>query len=670
MKTICLYILLTLIFGNQYLAGQNTAVADRKGEIRISAADQGIQFSAITPPLSQIAGAPPAFYSYLWEFGDGQFSFEENPVHVYPHEGEFEARLWLTNNYDDGKPPPTRPKKVYVKKSMLAFLNSSPDYRHVVAAERSLKLQTNHDPSPDEELVCIFSYKNRDTRPANGHLYLFYNERKFKQTHFEFGDARTYHGEKRGEDREYLGVWEKKQDHPPELWASAESGISAVSLSEPVWVQSVEKIDPLTVLDEARATYRDEVVWRFDNFDLGEERHIFTTLLTTKEMLKDTNAIISMQGIYLPDGGSAPEIFTLEMEVVKSHDPNHIAVSDTRVNFRRAKRNELGYKVQFQNIGEGPASEIRIETAIPEGLDPQTLELGEYYPYCRICPEEPVSYSCLDTLIEENKITFFFHNIYLPGIKQKGVFSRDSTKGYIKFKLEPEKDIKRIALNSRANIFFDNNPPIRTNAATTHFIGLAPGFKAGVDLAAADFSVNGYFVGLTLSPVKASKWYYQGEIMLGIGQKEDRMAACLETDVTNPEIPSNTLFISQESNFTEKTLFIEVVPLQFRKNLLDLISVGAGAQLSFFLNRKRETETITHPEYFQDPECQLPIFPIVPPPSPLAVTENLPNEGTLNLFADLNAGMVKNGPVAGLRYLYSLNPNFSNRFQFYMNWKF
>ena len=35
------------------------------------------------PPLKQIAGAPKAHYSYFWEFGDGTYSTEKNPRHIY-----------------------------------------------------------------------------------------------------------------------------------------------------------------------------------------------------------------------------------------------------------------------------------------------------------------------------------------------------------------------------------------------------------------------------------------------------------------------------------------------------------------------------------------------------------------------------------------------------------
>lgn len=71
-----------------------------------------VDFRPEMPPLNQIAGAPKAFYTYHWEFGDGNFSTQEKPKHKYKNNGEYTARLWSTNNYDNGKPPTSRPEKL------------------------------------------------------------------------------------------------------------------------------------------------------------------------------------------------------------------------------------------------------------------------------------------------------------------------------------------------------------------------------------------------------------------------------------------------------------------------------------------------------------------------------------------------------------------------------
>ncbi|WP_315823241.1 PKD domain-containing protein [Paraflavitalea speifideaquila] len=73
--------------------------------------DNRVKFTSILRPLRGVAGAPAPFYSYFWEFGDGTYSFEKEPVHTYKDTGDYPIRLWATNNYDDGKKPPTRLKR-------------------------------------------------------------------------------------------------------------------------------------------------------------------------------------------------------------------------------------------------------------------------------------------------------------------------------------------------------------------------------------------------------------------------------------------------------------------------------------------------------------------------------------------------------------------------------
>ena len=46
-----------------------------------------VTYGAEMPPLNQIAGAPKAYYTYYWEFGDGSYSFKKNPTHRYKKTG-------------------------------------------------------------------------------------------------------------------------------------------------------------------------------------------------------------------------------------------------------------------------------------------------------------------------------------------------------------------------------------------------------------------------------------------------------------------------------------------------------------------------------------------------------------------------------------------------------
>ena len=107
---------------SQHTVKQDTV--KRESRIQPAADDNKVKFSAITPPLQPIPGAPAPFYTFYWEFGDGAYSKEASPEHVYKKTGDHTVQLWTTNNYDNGKPPPSRPQKVPVKK--ITFNDTHP----------------------------------------------------------------------------------------------------------------------------------------------------------------------------------------------------------------------------------------------------------------------------------------------------------------------------------------------------------------------------------------------------------------------------------------------------------------------------------------------------------------------------------------------------------------
>src|SRR3954469_25298829 len=151
-----------------------------------------VTYKPETPPLIPIAGAPKPSYSYLWELGDGHFSKEAEPKHVYKNKGTYTSRLAVTNNYDNGKPPATRPKKVAVNDITDA------NYKDIasIADQNGFEILKNCDPIPEQEMVVVVSYQNLENYVASGKLYLFYNEKQFKSNNFELVDFRTYANER------------------------------------------------------------------------------------------------------------------------------------------------------------------------------------------------------------------------------------------------------------------------------------------------------------------------------------------------------------------------------------------------------------------------------------------------------------------------------------------
>src|SRR5690606_18731390 len=98
----------------------------------------------------------------------------------------------------------------------------------------------------------------------------------------------------------------------------------------------------------------------------GDAQFSLINLDITPEMLADTNATVTITGIFIPEKGAA-RVHRLDVPVVTSHDPNKMSLKQSRLSYRTlSKRKKLTYKVQFQNDGEGDAKRIRLAMKLPD----------------------------------------------------------------------------------------------------------------------------------------------------------------------------------------------------------------------------------------------------------------------------------------------------------------
>jgi len=397
---------------------------------------------------------------------------------------------------------------------------------------------------------------------------------------------------------------------------------------------------------------------------------MFFTFKTTPEMLKDTSAVISIRSIYVPErGNDSHKVKTKEMEIVTSHDPNKMAVYDTRLNYRLVRFKRLKYKVRFQNDGEGPARLIKLNVDIPEMLDKSTLKVLDMYPKCPICPEEKVRYSCLDTVIMKDKISFQFKNIYLPGTAQKGVFDNDSTKGFVKYSMKFGKDFHKKKSKSKTAIIFDKNEPIITNTSTSRFSpGISIGAKAGYNSFLNLEDSKSYFVGATISPYKSYKKYLQAEIMIGTHKFSEISRASEAVGLV--QLPNGERIDSairvDEQNISNELINIDIVPISFRYNLNGVIGLGVGPQISFDISNKASgTSNVNYFTFFNNV--------VGDPIKELISNQEIDKSGSFRnikygLFGDITIGASRIGPSIGARYIYNFKESYS-QLHFYAIWK-
>ncbi|QLC66605.1 PKD domain-containing protein [Flavobacterium sp. LPB0248] len=610
-----------------------------------------VSFKPETPPLIPIAGAPKPSYSYLWELGDGHYSKEAEPKHVYKNKGTYTTRLAVTNNYDNGKPPATRPKKVAVNDI------TETNYKDIasIADQNGFAIIKNCDPIPDQEMVVVVSYQNLENYVSSGKLYLFYNEKQFKHNNFELSDFRTYAGEREVKENLVAAVDDLNDSNT--FLASAEGNFKTKKYRN---TTTEEDLDA-SLLD-ANKTYHNVSILEFDDANPGETRNVFYTFKTTPEMIKDTSATVTMRGIFVPNRSyKNHKVKNLEMEIVTSHDPNKMGSNGSFMNYRLVRFKRVNFKTRFQNNGEGPARKIRLETDVPEMFDKKTFQIESMYPECPICPkgEEP-TVSCLDTIIKQKQIIFTFKNIYLPGSEQKNVQEKDSTKGFVKYSMKFGEDFHKVKTKSRTAIIFDKNEPIITNYATTRFLpGISIGAKAGYNFYPDLDKSTSYFVGATLSPFKSYRFYWQVEWENALN-KYNSAVNVSEEFTTNA---NGTRQLVRTTTATENKNINWEIPVLIRYNINNYIGVGAGIQANVNVYSE-QNQTITVDTYEGDKGN----FLISSNTSSNTIKNNFSGFKTGLLF-DLTAGFARIGPSLGARYVINFEQNF-NYFQVYGIWKF
>lgn len=623
----------------------------RRASIGFIQNGNAVTFKPETPPLIPIAGAPKPSYSYLWELGDGHYSKEAEPKHIYKKKGTYTTRLAVTNNYDNGKPPATRPKKVAVNDV------TDNNYKDIasIADQNGFAILKNCDPIPEQEMVVVVSYQNLENYVSSGKLYLFYNEKQFKNNNFELSDFRTYADER--EIKENLVAAVDDIDDSNNFTAAAESNFNLKKYRN---TTTEEDLDA-SLLD-AHKTYHNVSILEFDNADPGETRNVFYTFKTTPEMIKDTSATVTMRGIFVPNRSyKNHKVKNLEMEIVTSHDPNKMGSNGSFMNYRLVRFKRVNFKTRFQNNGEGPARKIRLETDIPDMFDKKTFQIESMYPECPICPkdEEP-TVSCLDTIIKQKQIIFTFKNIYLPGTEQKNVKEKDSTKGFVKYSMKFGEDFHKVKTKSRTSIIFDKNEPIITNYATTRFLpGISIGAKAGYNFYPDLDKSTSYFVGATISPFKSYRFYWQVEWVNALNQYNSAVDIVNETRVNANGVRQ----LQRTTTTTENKNINWEVPVLIRYNINNYIGIGAGIQAN--INVSSEQHQNIKVETFEGEKELI----LLDTKTTANTVKNSFSGFNTGLLFDLTAGFARIGPSVGARYVINFEQNF-NYFQVYGIWKF
>lgn len=139
--------------------------------------------------------------------------------------------------------------------------------------------------------------------------------------------------------------------------------------------------------------------------------------------------------------------------VVTSYDPNDKQGSCNNKNAdgEVEANSDMYYTIRFQNTGNFPARDIRITDTLSQALSISSLRI--------LTSSHPMI-----TWLDGNVVTFYFDEIWLPDSNS----NEPASHGYVMFKIAQKPNLPPgTQILNNADIFFDHNPPIRTNTVTS-----------------------------------------------------------------------------------------------------------------------------------------------------------------------------------------------------------
>jgi hypothetical protein len=229
------------------------------------------------------------------------------------------------------------------------------------------------------------------------------------------------------------------------------------------------KISFLTASQAVSSQTINTLTFDFINLHVFETRTIdvnFTVFSPPVTNINDhviTNVTINP---VLADETVADNNFTLYQTVVGSYDPNDITcLEGNQVPIEDADK-FLHYIIRFQNTGTAKAINVRVENALDSKLDWTSMQL------------ESLSHNGRVEINDGSEVKFIFNNINLPD----SITDESHSHGFIAYKIKPlDNVVVGDVINDTADIYFDFNPPIITNTASTQFVDLLSVSESNAD---------------------------------------------------------------------------------------------------------------------------------------------------------------------------------------------
>lgn len=255
----------------------------------------------------------------------------------------------------------------------------------------------------------------------------------------------------------------------------------------------------------------------------------------------------------------------LQPTVVCGYDPNDkyaVPAGYAEPHFVLAE-DEIEYRIRFQNTGNAPTNDVRIE----DDLDMELLDLSTFYPVF-------ASHS-FSTIVEpDGHVEFHFDSINLPD----STSDEPGSQGYVVYRIKSKPTAEGWdEINNTAYIYFDSNPAIVTNT-TWHTIYDCAWLP---ELPSFDVGCEGTYNSLDLSAeyVTNYEWTLDG-VSLGVN------ASQVDIDDLNADVYTLGLIISNPlcSIASLMELNIDAYPGNVITQNGSVLNAPDGAQWTWFLN--------------------------------------------------------------------------------------
>lgn len=195
----------------------------------------------------------------------------------------------------------------------------------------------------------------------------------------------------------------------------------------------------------------DHLSWNFSNLQAlhsGNISMVLHTNVAATGTLHTTTKVYPIMGDFTPQDNQSTD----DIPILGSFDPNDMQVSTHQIDTTFVQNNEyLTYTIRFQNTGTDSAANVVVKSIFSSKVSLASIDI--------------LGASHLFELESQNDtLRFMFPNIMLPDSNTSEINSH----GFVKFRVRVSQNwLACDTLRAYSDIFFDFNPPVRTNKAKT-----------------------------------------------------------------------------------------------------------------------------------------------------------------------------------------------------------